>query len=356
MENIIIDLIKKINFFMDNMHHPKNKDLYRFCYEDELDKKPLLASSVFSTKIFYTIDKLSVFKKKKLVNHIKSFQKEDGYIYDKKIIDDSFYNRKFHALRTLNFNNWYGEEIKRAETRQAFSAIYLCGNKPEQPYKNIPKDKDSIKIYLDKLYWKNPWAAGSHVSHLVFFIKMNNLFFSRYSEYSDKTLIEFIFKHIEDNFRNLDGSWGKGAEISLNMKINGAMKMLNAYDLTEKKTKNLTKLIDLTLYACNQIHACDHLNAVYVLYTCSKHTDYRKKDISEFMKQMLNNILLFVDKKTGGFSFYKSPNIKKYYGAKLSKKKFQSDIHGTSLFVWMIAMISKRINLSKNIDLKIYLN
>jgi hypothetical protein len=353
MKKIIGHLVDKTNFFMKNMHHQSDDNLYRFCFEDKFDTKPLLASSVFASKICYTIGNLSEIKKKKLSSHIKSFEKKDGYIYDEKIIKGSFLNRKFHALRTLNFNNWYGEEIKRAETRQSFASLYLCNCKPDSPFKNIPTDKHSIKIYLDNLYWKNPWSAGSHVSHLVFFIKMNNLFFPGYI---NEALIEYIFEYIEKNYRKSDGSWGNKTNNSLNIKINGAMKMLNAYDLFNIEAQKINELIDLTLFACDKHHACDHLNAVYVLHVCSKFSDYRKEDIIKFMEKMLKEITSFMNDNSGGFSFYNSPMVKKYYGVKLSKKKFQSDIHGTSLFIWMIAMISKKINLKEKINLKIYLN
>lgn len=64
MKKIIGHLVDKTNFFMKNMHHQSDDNLYRFCFEDKFDTKPLLASSVFASKICYTIGNLSEIKKK----------------------------------------------------------------------------------------------------------------------------------------------------------------------------------------------------------------------------------------------------------------------------------------------------
>ncbi|ETR65511.1 MAG: hypothetical protein OMM_14134 [Candidatus Magnetoglobus multicellularis str. Araruama] len=110
-------------------------------------------------------------KKQTLADFIKSFQNSKGYIHDPLVQRISKLRRYYNAFRTRDFDNFFNELTRRAETRQAFAALCCLESKPHQPFLNIPYTESDIENYVHKLNWSLPWGAGSHISHLLFFLK-----------------------------------------------------------------------------------------------------------------------------------------------------------------------------------------
>ena len=237
------------------------------------------------------------------------------------------------------------EEIRRAETRQAFTALYLLGKKPRQSFKFIPKNEEEIDRYLIELDWSRPWGAGSHFSHLLFFLKMNAKLFDYQIEESDRLIshaVNWIWKIQSDE----DGSWYKGNEVPLQQKINGAMKVITGFQATGIKTFPFAdKLIDTALSGINDKEACSNFNIVYVLYFCHKiFPEYRFFEIQEFLKSdyLYKDFYHF---QAGGFSFHKNRANDIYYGKKITVGKNEPDIHGTCMFLWGISLMDEVLDL-----------
>lgn len=319
-----------------------------------------LGNLVFATKILYItglIDDLTKEQKTNLKNSILKFSGNDGMIYDPIITSLSIKDKIKKKLGLVDKTFLENiQEIRRAETRQSFAALHLLKSKPKIPFKKIPYNKDGIIEYLKKLDWSNPWSAGSHFSHLLFFLKMNSEFFSEYSEDESQELIKFAFDWIMEIQSEQDGSWYLGKDVPLNIKINGAMKVLTGlhaagiYDFPNSK-----KLIDTALLGINDEEACSNFNIAYVLYCCKIiEPSYRNAEIEKFLLERIDLYKKFYHENIGAFSFYKRKANDIYYGKKITKGKNEPDIHGTILFIWGISIINQVIDLG--IDFKIPLN
>ena len=162
----IIDFLDRLNgekpgFF----HYSLSGDLYGE------NIKWGLGNTVFAVKIYYTLDLLDTLpteEKIAMAEFIKSFKKNNGVIHDLLIKRKIFLKEKLSSFKNLDFNNFFHQQVIRAETRQAVSALNLLGKKAELPDKKIPESKKRIEKYLVKLDWQKPWGAGSHLSHLIF--------------------------------------------------------------------------------------------------------------------------------------------------------------------------------------------
>lgn len=306
-----------------------------------------LGQLVFATRILCMIDKLKDVdekKRKNLTQAILSFQKSNGYIYDPLISKLTVKARVKEFLRNGNFESLLDTQTKRAETRQSFAALFCLNGKPKTPFLHIPYTEERVRKYLQSMDWKQPWASGSHFSHLLFFYKANKELFNFQPDLSNH-LIDCAVEWVNQLQSKTDGSWYEG-DVPLFQKINGAMKILTGFSVVHRyKLDYIEKLIDTCLSGINDAHACNNFNIVYVLYYCCKLTDYRRKEIEQFCLDRLNIYKEFYCEKVGGFSFLKNKANDVYYKAKISKGLNEPDIHGTVMFVWGITLISKILKL-----------
>jgi len=209
------------------------------------------------------------------------------------------------------------------------------------------KQKKRIDKYLSRLNWKKPWSAGSHFSHLVFFLKNSDL--------SDKeNLINYAIDWVNKLQHSEDGAWYKGRP-DLREKINGAMKVITGLKVAEKMHfKYPKKLIDLCLSAKNNEHACDNFNIIYVLHYASKmiRNTYRFLEIQNFARDRLEIYRNYYFPEIGGFSFLPDRANMYYYRAKITKGLNEPDIHGTCMFLWGISIISQILGINKELVVK----
>ena len=352
----LLNLPEKLSNFVLSMRDGANPGFYRYSYSGDVVDNSLvwgLGNSIFATKILYMLDLINEDAKKDLSNFIVSFQDAQGYIFDSVIQKKSRLNRYVKATKTLDFNNICNEQTRRAETRQAFAALRCLGAKSNIPYFNIPSSREEIKKFIEGLDWKNPWGAGSHVSHLLFFLYSNYILFDVNSDKVEE-LISYVLNTI-NRHQQADGGWyERGEDVPTYQKINGAMKILTAYEACERNSFSYTeKLIDLCLSTVHDGNACNNLNVIYVLYRCSLKTEYKADEIRDYCIRCLDIYKRHYWSTYGGFSFYERRANDVYYGARISKGLPEPDIHGTVLFLWGIALISHICDLAKVIKLKI---
>lgn len=316
-----------------------------------------LGNLVFTVKILYIsglINELNVEQKQNLYNSIIKFSKNDSQIFDNYISGFTF---KEKLLNIINSNNKRIENkinTQRAETRQSFAALHLLDKTPMKPYKLIPYTESDIEKYLNSFNWNTPWAAGSHFSHLLFFLYYNSEILN-FKKQNSSVLIQDAINIVNRLQNKDDGCWYAGENITLSEKINGAMKILtglhaaNVYDIQYPK-----KLIDTALSGINDSEACSNFNIVYVLYGATKvEPNYRKNEIAEFLINRLNLYKEFYYEEIGGFSFNKKKANDIYYGKKITIGKDEPDIHGTIMFVWGISIINSILNLGLNYKIPI---
>jgi len=355
MENInwLYSLKEKVPNFLNEMKGKRNPGFFRYSLSGDVcdeDVKWGLGNTVFAIKIYYTLDVLKDLpeeEKLAMADFIKNFQKEDGTIYDPLIKKRAFLKEKLSAIKNLSFSNFFHQQTIRAETRQAISALKLLSDRPTVHYEKFPKTKKGVESYLDNLNWENLWGAGSHFSHLIFFLKNSDL------EIKEE-LIDCAVDWINKLQSAEDGCWYL-CNSTLQQKINGAMKVITGLKVAEKLNfKHPERLIDLCLKAKNDEHACDNFNIIYVLHYASKaaENNYRLEEIKEFALNRLQIYNGYYFPEIGGFSFLQNKANVYYYGAKITKGLNEPDIHGTCMFLWGISIIAQVLGIDKELEFK----
>lgn len=354
--NWLYSLKDEVLNFMEHQKSNDTKGYYKYSYTGDLyneSKHWNIGSSVYAMKIYYT---LGVEKNQDIIdaaNYIKSFYHHDGQMYDDFVFKKAFIRNIASSIKHKRWANILNEQYKRAETRQAYSSLMLYDELPKNINLEIIKNNHDIDKYLAKLDWSEPWGAGSHFSHLMFFYRLalqskmiDKNQFNKYTDYS----IEWINKLRHSQ----DGGWYQGKQ-SGRFIINGAMKIITGLIAVEKIEFDYAKeLIDTCLEATNDEHACDNFNIILVLNYASKllNRDYRQKEIEEFALNRLAKYKAHYKKEQGGFSFFPFNANHNYYGAKITKGLNEADIHGTVLFVWGIAIVAQILGIEKEIGFK----
>ncbi|HDZ62066.1 MAG TPA: hypothetical protein ENH40_02840 [Nitrospirae bacterium] len=339
--------------FLSKLKRPDHPGFYSYSLSGDIYPPEThwgLGNSVFAAKIYYMLNAVDYIQdKKEIADFIKTFQNDSGEIYDPLVENKSILRRAYHSFRKFDFNNLTNQQNKRAETRQAFAALLCLQSRPGMPYKLIPYTNESIQKYVASLNWKEPWGAGSHISHLLFFLNYNRRLFDVHKEDADN-LIDYVLD-LTNEYRQEDGSWySSDADIPLNYKINVAMKIMTAYDAAGRDDfSEPEKMIDLCLSSANEGDACNNFNIVCVLYHCSRKTGYRSDEVREYCLNKLKTYKRHYWPDHGGFSFFERQANSVYYNARISKGLSEPDIHGTSLFLWGITLITKILGINDKV-------
>ena len=315
-----------------------------------------LANIVFALRVLFVtglIDRLSPRQKDNLYQGIIEHSKPDGYINDSLITSRTLREKLrqlYSQIRNGTTSAFRKNEIlktRRAETRQSFAALHLLGRTPLIPLVEIPSSKREVHAYLEGLDWSKPWAAASHFSHLLFFLRMNSEFFPSVSNGTGESLISYAVDWINGIQHEKDGCWYVGETVPLYQSINGAMKVLNGMHVAKiEEIRFVRSLIDTALSAVNDEHACNHFNLTYVLYGATRiEKDYRFGEIERFLLDRLSMYRDYYWPDHGGFSFHKGLANDSFYGKKITRGFPEPDIHGTAMFVWGIVLIDTILHL-----------
>ena len=259
-----------------------------------------------------------------------------------------------HQIKCRKIPIFKNDEYKRAESRQCYSALFMYDKLPQVvPLKEIIF-KEKMKDYLQSFNWNEPWGAGSHYSHMLFFQRMGYVYgLLTQEEYNEN--ISYAKTWIDNIQDKESGSWFIGKTTS-QQAINGAMKVLSGFNAVgDLKISEETgqKLIDLCLNNVNNDQACDNFNIIYVLKNAiDVCRDYRKNEIIDFAEKRFNIYMDYYYPEWGGFSFYKGKSNECYYGCRITRGKDEPDIHGTTLFMWGMAVISKILGIDKEAGLR----
>lgn len=326
----------KMPVFINSLRIENRNGEFKYSCSGDIKKTGLLTSSVFAAKLLYMVGEISQVDRLDIAKVINSFLNNSGAIFDPWLEKHSLARRIKLSLITRNVQNLSHAPSIRAETRQSYAALRCLGEVPKQPYEGIPRSAVGVKKMITSQDWSRPWAAASHLSHVVFFYHYNKLWFDQSYELGAKDLLEWAIQKYTRN----DGAWYKeGANVSLSNKVNGAMKMVTAFNVLNYKLDNVSGLIDLCLSAVNDKHACNHLNVICVLQYCSKLSDYRAGEIHEYCIDRLEKYTNHYWSAEGGFSFYENRANDVFYNARVTTGMAEPDIHGTLLMFWGVSLL-----------------
>lgn len=341
------DLKEKISCWLDELSVDLPLGRFRFCLSGSL--VPVEGSAgqfatCFAMKIAWQTGIWGDWpqgKKDACIRFIQSFQRGDGFFYDSWLHVKSRVNIRDLVSALLGRVSWrylLRKKIDnlRAETRQSASTLLMVGSSPLGALPVEVNSADDIKKYIQALDWTNPWAAGSHFSHLIFFLVVNNYSFGTPKKLDE--LLAACLAEINSYFDIESGTWFAGNPAN-DIKVNGAMKILTALQWMEMSYPDLRRLMDFALEQSFVPDACGLLNRLFVVQQAGKGVapEYKRCERLNLAQRALSELVGFQN-EDGAFSFYCNKSQPNYYSAKVSAGQSVSDLHGTVMITWAIAI------------------
>ncbi len=316
-------------------------------------KQVTLGFSCFALKMYYMLgwwDKLSLVEKDDWIQHLNSFQSNNKMPKTKLLVQNSFFDIKLCEYLTQTipiYQRWWTQWVKPleltpmdrvviAETKQAIATLAQVGKQSNQAYEGYPKTTADLEVYLNRLDWTKPWGAGGQASALaVFYQTEAPRVLGIESALELREYLRTFFESLADPDT---GGYFKGSRPAFGQLINGAMKVLTGLDWLNAKIIYPALLIDSALSEFPESEGCHVVDWIYVIYRSRLQIRHREPEIQQRLRQMLPLILRHAN-KDGGFSSRIGRSKSLYYGVKVSKGYCESDIHGTVLLTWALAMI-----------------
>ena len=315
-----------------------------------------LGFSCYALKINYIISSNKLSDSSyidKWSNYLNSFQSEKNIFGANSYVDR--YLVEYHNL--FKFSTLFKDTLKNtanifsnqkyetsssklksyifAETKQAISTLFQVSKISKNVFLSFPKTEKVIFDKLDYFNWSKPWNAGAQFANICM-LTNTQLSFEDSSKNS-----KYLQSYIKTKFNSKDGFYYSGKTSDKRELVNGAMKVITGLDWINYEIHSPEKLINFCLnYKVDQ-EGCDIVDVVYVLYKCSKQTEYKKKEIIQYFESLEPIIFKHYFEDEGGFSYFVNKSQTHYYGVEVTKGKNLPDIHGTLLLVWAISMMEE---------------
>jgi len=357
---------EKILAFLDHLQIDSKPGRYRLCRVGITNdgERLSLAMSCFALKVYVMLnawDKLDVQVKVDWINYINSFQVAREVIGNT-VYHNAFINQELMAylnqpsfirsIRSVQSKSIreiiripFGlksmsrtEQVVISETKQAIATLSEVGKMTLKPYESFPKSNADIFKFMSSLDWSLPWAAGGQAASLAVFLntEANRLLGQDLIQRLTAANYEFFTSIVDPK----SGCYFKGRQPPYASIVNGTMKVLTALDWLDSPIHYPEKLIDTTLRQLPASDGCNLVDAVYVLFRCTRITDYRKSDVIDYAKKVETMVHKHYN-LDHGFSYYIGRAQKWYSGLKVSKGYRESDLHGTVLLLWAYIMIQE---------------
>lgn len=319
----------------------------------ELGKQLALGYSCFALKTYYMLglwDALDTPKQAEWIRFIKSYQVKGQYggdilttnaFIDPALVDflkpRTTFRRRVAKYFKLPDKLTMQQAVIIAETKQAIATLLEVGKTVDAPYAGFPRTPEGVQKHISQLNWTKPWGAGGQASALVVFLKTQAP--QLMNEQDARALVDVCKNAFTSLAKAQSGLYFAGnTSPSYDEAINGAMKVLTALDWLEMPVHYPEQLIDSCLVRLPSPEGCHLVDAVYVLYRCLQYTSHRKQEIQAYCGKVLEMIQKHYN-ADGGLSYSIGRSQISYYGALISNGANESDIHGTILLTWAIAMI-----------------
>ena len=315
-----------------------------------------LGFSCYALKINYIISSNKLSDSSyidKWSNYLNSFQSEKNIFGANSYVDR--YLVEYHNL--FKFSTLFKDTLKNtanifsnqkyetsssklksyifAETKQAISTLFQVSKISKNVFLSFPKTEKVIFDKLDYFNWSKPWNAGAQFANICM-LTNTQLSFEDSSKNS-----KYLQSYIKTKFNSKDGFYYSGKTSDKRELVNGAMKVITGLDWINYEIHSPEKLINFCLNYKVDHEGCDIVDVVYVLYKCSKQTEYKKKEIIQYFESLEPIIFKHYFEDEGGFSYFVNKSQTHYYGVEVTKGKNFPDIHGTLLLVWAISMMEE---------------
>jgi hypothetical protein len=294
-----------------------------------------------------TWELLTSFEREQHVAMIQSFQTDvaspdgvwdAGAFIDPPLVD--YLSRSASFTPSLSQHLLTMRNTVRAESKQAIASLIQVGASPRRRYVDLPGTVDGVRVFLETLDWEKPWSAGGQASALAMLLATGHGSAGHDAEFGLLEMVRRFFRALLDPGT---GAYFSGMRPDHGNLVNGAMKVLTALDWLDEPVHAPERLIDTCLSALPSHEGCHLVDAVYVLHQCRKYTDHRSEEVRDFGRGLLEMIRLHHN-PDGGFSYWIGKSQTVYYGVPITSGMPVSDIHGTLLLTWALAMVLRLID------------
>lgn len=349
-------LNEQLPAYLQKLEVPGTIGRFLPCLQDPtpLGREMALGFSCLALKTYYMLglwDTLDSPRQRAWLHFIKSYQIQgrirNDAVTNNAFVDKPLYNflepqrswsQKLREVFKPEMNHTFQQKTVIAETKQAIATLIEVGDKPAYVYLGAPRTIAGVRSFFEQQDWSKPWGAGGQTAALVVFLKTQAGQIAG-SHTPSTNLIDAANHFYTEIADQQTGLYFIGDSAPQYYEaINGAMKVLTALDWLETPIHYPQQLMDTCLSRLPSAEGCHLVDAVYVLYRCLQQTDYKRKAAQEYCARVLDMIVKHQN-LDGGFSYSIGRSQTSYYGAPITNGSAESDIHGTILLTWALAMI-----------------
>ena len=301
-----------------------------------------LGFSCYGLKYYYLSglwENLSKIERKKWIEKINSYQLSNSKFPNNSYVDPNyiFYLNKFDlskdvkniiknlinstGLKSYDSKSVYERKSVNAETKQAIATLFQVGSKNLKKVEPEFKKYELIK-YLNNLDWSQPWDSGAQFSSIC-------VYSATQDSYDPNILTEFV-----DNLVDVEsGFYFKNKPADTRQLFNGAMKIISGLDWIDHEIHYPDKIIDFCLNNEPIFEGCDVVDYIYILYMCSKASNYKKSEVINKMLNLSKEMEILYSSKLGGYSYFRNKSQTHYYGVRITDGLDTPDIHATLVYM-----------------------
>ena len=301
-----------------------------------------LGFSCFALKVQHMLGRdLAPTERDAWLDFIRSYQREDDQ--EGAFIDPPEINY-LTVGRTWRDRLWsmigkrrpkdFARSIVLAETKQAIATLAEIGAQPRVPFRGFPLTPEAVRAFFESKDWSRPWGAGGQSAGLVVFLK------TQAPALLPERDVEELLRVCRDFYASLvdpeSGAYFRGNRPAQGELINGAMKVLMALDWLDEPVHRPERLVQTCLALPPSPDGCHLVDAIYVLHQSLR------GEASATVRAYCLHVVEMIRRHAnpdGGLSFYLGRAQTNYYGVPISRGLPESDIQGTCLLVWALAMI-----------------
>lgn len=321
-------------------------DKYTYKYAPTTHKPNIYASTYacLLLSLYGEIDKLSEREKTDWAAYFDSFQKDDGFFYDKAIYNEVYDN-----------TDWWGKRHLLPHIIMAYTAL---GAKPKYEFSWLREYSNTAKLdeLIESVNWNSAIMDNTDIDNKIMNIGTCLQYQRDFrGDNEAKKAISYLKNRLLEKINPTTGFWGhynleNKAELARMIQFSYHLQRLFFYD--NYAFSNAEQMIDLILNSQNKYggfakqlnsSACADIDAIEPLIYLSKGNDYRRMEIKIALQRAF--VFILSNQNTdGGFVFMRDQPF--HYGAKeMSSERNESAMFPTWFRTQCLAYLCNYLNL-----------
>ena len=352
MEEWLHEVVHTLPDFLATLRDPLSPARYHPACEGVLPAGKLmgLGFSALALRLYAILghwERLSAEERDQHIAFIRSYQREGageddlwmaGAFIDPPLIDTL--RRSMSLAPSLSEHMLHIRHVVLEESTLAITSLAGVGASAPFRYANVPATPSEILNFLARLDWQRPWIAGMQAAAVAAFLATGH---GPAAAQADPAVLNAARRFFRTLVDAPTGAYYSGPPPEYGDMMRGAMRVLSALEWLHEPVHAPERLIDTSLASFPRHEGCHLVDVTYVLYRCSQQTHYRREEISEYSKGLLEMIRLHHN-SDGGFSYWIGKSQTAYHGVPITSGLPVSDIHGTGALMWALSMVVRLID------------